>query len=70
MPLPQVLAHNALDSVRAADVVELSVRDRDGNMLALEDLMRRLKGSIYDISEALTELHFSHLTSSRFAPSF
>ncbi|MEP6960975.1 MAG: hypothetical protein ABI995_02795, partial [Acidobacteriota bacterium] len=67
-PLPGVSAARALTRVRGVSIAELSARDRDGNMPALEDFGRQLKGDIYDISEALTALHFSHLHTIRFAP--
>jgi len=68
--LPAHLASAALANVREASVAELSARDRDGNMPALEDFARQLKGSIYDISAALSSQHFSHLTTARFTPVF
>ncbi|MEO8098022.1 MAG: circularly permuted type 2 ATP-grasp protein [Acidobacteriota bacterium] len=70
MPLPEFLAAAALKKVTETSIAELSARDRDGNMPELEDFVRRLKGDLYDISDALTALHFSHLTSVRFAPVF
>ena len=65
-PPPLRLAEAALHRVRNGSVADLAARDKDGNMPPLEDLLRQLKGELYDISEALTELHFSHVTSSRF----
>ncbi len=67
-PPPLRLAEAALRKIREASVAELSARDRDGNMLPLEELLSQLKGDLYDISDALTELHFSHVTSARFQP--
>jgi uncharacterized alpha-E superfamily protein len=65
-PSPLRLAEAALARVREAPVADLSARDQDGNMPPLDDLLRQLKGELYDISDALTELHFSHVSSSRF----
>lgn len=65
-PLPMRLAEAALRRVHEASVADLSARDQDGNMLPLEELLRQLKGEIYDISDALTEVHFSHVASARF----
>jgi uncharacterized alpha-E superfamily protein len=69
-PAPRIIAAAMLAKVIDASVTDLSVRDRDGNMPALESIAQQLKGSLYDISDALANLHFSHLTSARFTPAF
>jgi uncharacterized alpha-E superfamily protein len=56
-PVPKQLALDALDLVRRADAREL-------NPDALGELGNQIKGALYDISDALTALHFSHVTSS------
>jgi uncharacterized alpha-E superfamily protein len=68
--LPARLAASALAQVRGASVAELSARDSEGNMPALEELTRQLKGTLYDISDALAAQHFSHLTTTRLTPIF
>ncbi|MFM2125298.1 MAG: hypothetical protein RL328_1749, partial [Acidobacteriota bacterium] len=65
-PAPARLAEAVLSRIQEANVADLTVRDRDGNMPPLDDLLRQLKGELYDISDALTELHFSHVSSARF----
>jgi uncharacterized alpha-E superfamily protein len=66
MPTPLRLADAVLGRILEANVADLTVRDKDGNMPPLGDLVRQLKGELYDISDALTELHFSHVSSARF----
>ena len=41
---------------------DLAARDAQQNLGALEELLRRLQGSLYDLSELLAAQHFSHLT--------
>jgi uncharacterized alpha-E superfamily protein len=69
-PLPQQFAELALASVRGASCEDLAARDAEGNLPALEDLIRQLKGTFYDISDSLSARHFSHLATSRFAPTY
>lgn len=57
VPVPKQLATDALDLVRRAIPTEL---DPD----ALGELGNHIKGAMYDISDALTAVHFSHVTSS------
>ena len=66
-PLPQVLAGKALSAVLSAVTADLAERDRDGNLPMLETIARQLKGTLYDVSEALSAHYFSHLTSTRLA---
>ncbi len=66
-PLPQALAGKALNSVLSVVLADLVERDKDGNMPLLEDTARQLKGTLYDISDALSGHYFSHLTSTRLA---
>ena len=66
-PLPQALAGKALNSVLSVVLADLVERDKDGNMPMLEDIARQLKGTLYDISDALSGHYFSHLTSTRLA---
>jgi uncharacterized circularly permuted ATP-grasp superfamily protein/uncharacterized alpha-E superfamily protein len=67
--LPEQLAEKALASVRRASIEDLVARDADGNLAELEELTRGLKGTLYDLSDALTAQHFSHLIASRLTPS-
>jgi uncharacterized circularly permuted ATP-grasp superfamily protein/uncharacterized alpha-E superfamily protein len=62
-PLPLLLARKALKQVEAASSEDLVAREADGGMNAFNDLARQLKGTLYDVSDALSALHFSHLTS-------
>jgi hypothetical protein len=64
VPVPKQLAADALDLARQANVKELCQRDADGNIPALGELGNQIKGAMYDISDALSALHFSHVTSS------
>ena len=63
--LPLALAENALDTVRLANLEDLATRDAGGELPALDQLMAQLKASLYDVSTALAERHFSHLTAPR-----
>ena len=64
-PLPLALAENLLETVRQAKPEDLAARDADGGMPALDELVARVKTGLYDISNALAERHFSHLTATR-----
>jgi len=54
-----------LAAIREADMEDLATRDAEGNMNALEDLLKLLKTGLYDISDAVSARYFSHLTPSR-----
>jgi uncharacterized circularly permuted ATP-grasp superfamily protein/uncharacterized alpha-E superfamily protein len=64
-PLPLMLAQSALGRVDEASIEDLVTRDEKGMMSGMGDLARQLKGTLYDISDALSARHFSHLTTSR-----
>jgi uncharacterized alpha-E superfamily protein len=68
-PLPHTLVENLLAGIQAANLDELARPGEDGNLPALDELLRQLKGSLYDISELLSAHYFSHLAVSRFTPS-
>ncbi|MEO5924357.1 MAG: circularly permuted type 2 ATP-grasp protein [Bryobacteraceae bacterium] len=70
IPLPQMLADKALASVLDVSLADLSERDREGNMPELERIAGQLKGTLYDINDALSGMYFSHLISSRMARFF
>jgi len=59
------VAARILAVIRTADMDDLATRDADGDMHALEDLLKQLKTDLYDISDALSARYFSHLTPSR-----
>ena len=65
--VPEALqvATASLAALRRALPEELAERDADGALPRLEDLMAKFKASLYDISDALADRHFSHLTVSR-----
>jgi uncharacterized alpha-E superfamily protein len=65
LPLPLQLAEKALASIRTHAMDDLAAPNAQGNIPLLEDVLQKLKGNLYDISDALTARHFSHLTSSR-----
>ena len=64
-PLPLALAENLLETVRQAKPEDLATRDADGDVSALDELVARVKTGLYDVSNALAERHFSHLTATR-----
>jgi len=64
-PLPLTLAQRMLSSLQLASIEELSGLDAEGNLAELEQFLRRLQGSLYDLSELLTAHHFNHLVVSR-----
>lgn len=68
-PQPNALAENLLQRLQNADLQDLAARDEDGNLPALAELIRQLKGTLYDVSELLSAQYFSHLTVSRLTPS-
>ena len=68
--LPLLLAEKIQIMVQQAVLEDLAARDSDGNLAALEELLRTLKGNLFDLSALLTAHHFSHVPISRFKPSF
>jgi uncharacterized alpha-E superfamily protein len=63
------LAMKAVNSVRSASMAEISHRDADGNFSALEELVRDLKATLWELSDALTARYLSNLTACRFSAS-
>lgn len=70
IPLEQIIATRLLDAIREADVDDLAARDVNGNLGALDSILKQIKTDLYDISDALTARYLSHLTSSRLAHQF
>ena len=64
------LARAMLDQMQALPMAELAQRDAEGRYAALESLLERLKGNLYDFSEALTTLYMSPAKPSRLASSW
>jgi uncharacterized alpha-E superfamily protein len=64
-PIASSVAAQLLASVHYVDMEDLATRDAEGNMRALEDLLKQLKTGLYDISDAVSARYFSHLTPSR-----
>ncbi|HEV2199269.1 MAG TPA: circularly permuted type 2 ATP-grasp protein [Bryobacteraceae bacterium] len=54
-----------LAEIRNADMDDLATRDAEGDLGALEDLLKQMRTGLFDISDALTARYFSHLTPSR-----
>jgi uncharacterized alpha-E superfamily protein len=69
IPVEQDVAQKLLNALRETDMDDLATRDGDGDLKALEDLLKRVKTDLYDISDNLTARYLSHLTSSRLASS-
>jgi uncharacterized alpha-E superfamily protein len=63
------LASTALNAVRSADMLEISQRDGQGCFSSLEDLVRNIKTTLWDLSDALTARYFSNLSACRFTAS-
>lgn len=63
--LEQELVSKALGAVRAARIADLSRRDDEGHLVALVELLEQLKGSMYDLSDALAAHYLSPVVSSR-----
>ena len=62
-------AEALLASIRNANLASLAVRDADGNLAALDALLLRLRGGLYDVSKALSDRHFTHLVMAHMIPS-
>jgi uncharacterized alpha-E superfamily protein len=63
------LALNALYSIRSSSTVEISRRDASGNFSALEELVRHVKATLWEVSDTLTARYFSNLMACRFTAS-
>ncbi len=68
--LPLLLAEKILKLIQHVPLDDMAARDSEGNLAALEELLRTLKGSLYDLSALLTAHHFSHVPITRFKLSF
>lgn len=64
-PLPLIFAQGALRRVDEASIDDLVARDAEGTINGMGDLAPQLKGALYDISDAVSARHFSHLTTTR-----
>ncbi len=64
-PLPLRLAERILGDLRRSSMDDLAERDAQGNLAVLESFLRRLEGSLHDLSELLTAHHFNHLMVAR-----
>ncbi len=63
------LVLKALNAVRSASPIDISQRDSSGNFSALEELLRDVKTTLWELSDALTARYFSNLTACRFTAS-
>ena len=64
-PLQEAVAERLLAPFLAVSAEDVAARDFEGNMPMLEEMMRQLKGNLYDLSDALTARHFSHVAVTR-----
>jgi uncharacterized alpha-E superfamily protein len=64
------LAVKALNSVRSSEATDLCWRDSDGNFNGLEGLVGGLKGTLWELSDAITARYFSNLLACRFTASY
>ncbi len=67
--LEQGLVSKALHAVLDTPVADLSRRDDEGRLGALVGLLKRLRGNMYDLSDALAAHYLSPVVSSRFVSS-
>jgi uncharacterized circularly permuted ATP-grasp superfamily protein/uncharacterized alpha-E superfamily protein len=63
------IVDRVLGAVREARMDDLATRDSDGNLGALEALLRQMKARLYDFSDTLTARYLSHLRPSRLTSS-
>jgi uncharacterized circularly permuted ATP-grasp superfamily protein/uncharacterized alpha-E superfamily protein len=63
--LEQGLVSSALTAVRTSPLAELSLRDEDGRLGALAALLQQLKGSMYELSDALAAHYLSPVANAR-----
>ena len=66
----RALAVKALAAIRDVRMADIAHRVPSGRFAALDDLIRELKGVLYEISDALTSSYLSHLTASRMTVSW
>ena len=69
IPLPLEIATAALERLRKTSIEDLAARDAEGNLSELEEFILKMKGTLYDLSNALTARHLSLLTATRMRPS-
>lgn len=67
--LERPLALKIVTAVRECDTEKLSVRDKEGRLPALEELVEFVKATLYDLSDEMTAEYLSHLTASRLTAS-
>jgi len=63
-PVEHGIVERLLGAITQARMDDLATRDADGNLGALELMMRQIKGNLYDFSDTLTARYLSHLTPS------
>jgi uncharacterized circularly permuted ATP-grasp superfamily protein/uncharacterized alpha-E superfamily protein len=63
------LVLKAVNLVRSSSMADISRRDPEGNFSALENLVREIKATLWELSDALTARYFSNLTACRFTAS-
>lgn len=63
--LEERLSLKVLTLVRLADVNELTVRDSEGKLTALHELLVTVRTELFDLSDALTAQYLSHLQTAR-----
>ena len=68
-PKEYLILDRLLGSIREARMDDLATRDAQGNLEALEELLVRMKASLYDFSDTLTARYLSHLTPSQLTSS-
>jgi uncharacterized circularly permuted ATP-grasp superfamily protein/uncharacterized alpha-E superfamily protein len=66
----RALSVKALAAVRDIRMSDIAHRDPSGRFVDLDDLIRELKATLYEISDALTSSYLSHLTASRMTVSW
>ncbi len=69
-PVDRELVSGVLNAIRATPMAELSRRDNQGHLGALAELLERVKGNMYDLSDALATHYLSPVVSSRFVSSY
>jgi uncharacterized circularly permuted ATP-grasp superfamily protein/uncharacterized alpha-E superfamily protein len=63
------IALNALNSIRSSSIADISRRDGSGDFSGLEDLVRHVTATLWELSDTLTARYFSNLTACRFTAS-
>jgi uncharacterized alpha-E superfamily protein len=69
VPPPLEVANSALAKLRQSSMEDLAARDANGNLAELEEFILRMKGTLFDLSNALTARHLTLLTATRMKPS-